>query len=477
LTGEVLTEPREVMTDEVYRWRWVDAANLLLPDDGPDPMAWRWIGEEIVVPLEEARQDPRIQPETRRMLRANHRPGPRPQLTKAGLTPMPGGSTGEDDEFIRMVEVYDLTTKRQIVWADSQVEDRFLIHDLIPEWIDNHPYAILRLGEPILAPEPSPWPYPVVADWLDPQDEYNIRRRQIMEGAKRSSRKVYYDEATFPDHEEAVKALQSPDDMAAVRISDVTRPPISLPDPDLPDAIYKDLPILALDWRIITGQTGARMTEADSETATEATFAERAANLRDTELQRRVLAWMSESGRKMIQCVKRTLTLDLWIALREMTDSEFATYVERSFGIPAAQQRLFAQQFPGVKEAFREQFGQQKWLGVTREQLQFEADVTVAPGSTRPQNLDVERQQSLMFLRIIGQFPQLALSRELLRWIGGKFEFVSERALDEMVILAERMVGIQSKVAGRDQGGANGAPTGGAQTQSMLASLMAGVRE
>ena len=105
---------------------------------------------------------------------------------------------------------------------------------------------------------------------------------------------------------------------------------------------------------------------------------------------------------------------------------------------------------------FRERFGKEKWQRITRENLQFESEVLIAPGSSRPPNLDVERDQWLKFLAIIGQSPQLALSKELLKQTANKFEGISERALDELNALANRMVEINANQAGRNQEGPAG---------------------
>lgn len=472
LTGEILREPDEVLTDEVYRWVWVDAANLLLPDEGPDPTAWTWIGEEIVVPLEDAKRDARFPKDLRTRLVANEtyrrlRPGQaRPQTTSAAM----------GEEFLRYTEAYDIRAKRWIVYATGQAFEEFLVDDVVPRWIDNDPYALLLLGEPILGPDPLPWPVPVVRDWLHPQQEYNIRRRQIMEGAKRAARKVLYTDAAFADEDEATKALQSPDDMQAAKANDLNAVKV-LEVPPLSLDIWRDIPLLDQDWRNITGQPGTRMALAESgTTATADTFAERASSLRDSDMQKAVTRWLSTAGRKMFQCVKETLTLELWVQMRELDDQEFSDYLERVYGFPKDQQTMMARALPGLKEAFRERFGQAKWLPVTREDLIFEADVTVAPGSTRPRNLDTERADWFRFLEILGRAPQLALSRLLLQETAAKFGgTIDERMLDELTALAEKMVQVNARQAGRDQGGANGAAgPGGPQTASILQTLMTG---
>lgn len=472
LDGTPVVEPDEVMTDEVYRWEWVDAANMLLPDEGPDPRKWTWLGEEVVVPLEDAKEDTRFPKAIREQFTSNK--------TSGGQRGRDTGrkSRESDVEMFEYVECYDLRRKTWYIWADGQTFDDFILEETIPAWMDNDPYALLRLGEPILGPEPSPWPVPVVKDWLPIQREYNIRRRQIMEGAKRSARKVFHFEGSFADEGEATKALQSPIDMESVKITSPQLVPQVQTDADLNPSIYKDIPNLISDWRILTGTTGARQANTEGDTATEASFAERAANLRDSDGQKLIVRWMAQAGRKMLQCVKKTLTLDLWIQLRQIDDKDVMEHITTTMGIPV--EALEA--IPGLKSALgpmvKARLAQQKWTAVTREQLIFEADVTVVPGSTRPKNLDVERRQWMEFLRVLGQAPQLALSRQLLGYTAERFDIHDDRLLDELTALAEKMIAVNAKQAGREQagapgGGANGMPP---QAAAALSAMTGGAR-
>lgn len=462
-TGKPMLEPDEVMTDQVYRYQWVDAANMLLPDEGPDMQQWTWLGEEVTVPLDDAKDDPRFSKALRSQLVANatlHTPeASRPRKLREAASRPP--------ELFRYVECYDLKTHCWYVLADGQTFDDFLVDDDIPEWIDDHPYAILPGYTPIQGPEPLPWPLPLIEPWLDLQAEYNIRRRQMMEGAKRSARKGIFEETTFPDVDEAIKVLQSPDDMVFAKVMDLNRPPKMLEAPDLSPAIYKDYAALQADWRDITGQTGARLTDPDSTTATEASFAERQAGLRDVEMQDAITDWLATAGQKMWQCVKTTLTLDLWIQIREMGDKEIQTYLQRVYGIdPQALATV-----PALQQEVRHRFGAQKWQQVSREDLDFEADVTVQPGSTRPKNLEAEKRSWLQFLQIIGANPAIALNPTLLRETLAKFEIDSDTIVDELTATAKKMVEINANQAGRNQGGGGGSPNGGGGLSSLGAVL------
>ena len=465
LTGQTLTEPAEVLTDEVYRWAWVDAASMLFPDEGPDMLKWTWIGEEIVVPLEDAKKDERFRPDVREQLVANR------TANKIRGGREPRRRTDDEEELFEYIEYYDIRKKRLYIWADGQDHTGFLHNEPVPKWIDNDPYAILVLGEPIIGPEPCPWPVPVVRDWLLINEEYNLRRSQITEGAKRSARKILFEDGAFPDEEEARKALQDPGDMIAIRMNPGgVKQVFPITDPDLSGTIYKDVPLLLNDFRMTSGTTGARQADPSGDTATEATLVERAANLRESDAQEAIIRWMGAAGRKMFQCIKATLTLGMFIQLRELDDKELMEYAVRVYQFPPE----IVTMLPGMKEAIRARLGQQKWLQVTRDQLNFEADVTIVPGTNRPANLDMERRQWLEFLRVIGAAPQLILSRELLRYTAEKFGMHDDRLLDELSMMAQKMIQVSANQAGRNQGGSSSGASPG--TSTVLAGATGGSR-
>lgn len=443
----IAIEPDLIVDDDVYRFEWVNAKNMLLPDQGPDPIRWTWLGEEVVVSMEEARNDQRFPQHLRDKLKPNEKEQQRLRGGSGGT----GHERFEDDTdgLVRYFEVYDLINKNHFIWVDDQdFDDEFLVKEPTPEGIEDHPYAILLGWTPILAPDPIPWPFPHTLPWLDLQNEYNIRRQQITEGSKRSGRKIYYDESTFANPDEAIKAMKSSRDMEGVQLTSTDRPPVTLPDPDLPVGIYNDIPMLINDWRVVTGQTGARLTDVERTTATESNFVERAASLRDVDMQQAVGMWLATAGKKMLQLVSQTMTLSRWITIRGMDDSELKRFAQEIYGIKPEVMDLF----PGVMEIIKARFGETKPLEVNRETLEFEASVDVTPGSQRPRTLAEERKDWLELLQIFGQFPQLAMSRELLAETASKYEFINERMVDELQALAKQMIEINANQAGRNQG-------------------------
>ena len=118
-------------------------------------------------------------------------------------------------------------------------------------------------------------------------------------------------------------------------------------------------------------------------------------------------------------------------------------------------------------------FGKEDWQSVSQEMMDFEADVSVVPGSSRPRTLETERMQWMEFLKIIGAFPQLAMSPLLLKETANKFEYISQPMIDELAALAEKMMQVNANQAGRNQGGQ--APGAGQPAQQGLAGMMSAV--
>ena len=451
MTGQPIIEPDFVVSDDTYRFEWVDAKAMLFPDSGPYMRKWAWIGEEVTVSLDEAKADERFPEELRVQFKANVKEDKRYGESSRGRAP-----DSDDDEycqFFRYCELYDIRKKHWYCIAEGQDFDEALIDSAFPEGIEDHPYAILPGWTPILGPDPSPWPLPHVYPWLDVQEEYNIRREQQMQGAKRSARKILYTDGTFSgDHEEALKLFQSSRDMEGVKIADMTQAPRILEEPNINPAIWQDVNLLLNDYRIISGQTGAKMSgSSESNTATEAQFVERASSLRDAELQKAVYKWLKTALKKMLQLVSATLTNGMFVKLRGMTDEEMGQMLMSVYGI----QPEMAVAFPGLSEQLIQTFGNEKLEHISREDLTFEADVDIVPGSTRPRSLAQEKTQFLEFLQIIAQAPQLLMSRALLEELARKYEFLNPAIINELQMLAQMMMQVNATQAGRGQGGQN----------------------
>ncbi len=112
---------------------------------------------------------------------------------------------------------------------------------------------------------------------------------------------------------------------------------------------------------------------------------------------------------------------------------------------------------PELKQSFIERFGDEHWQEVNREDITFDADVTVTPGSMKSRTIEAERQQFLEFISTVLSSPIGLQSRELLMTFARMYEFIDERVVDELVALGEKAAALDAQKAGRFQGDDGGA--------------------
>lgn len=467
--GEPVMEPDEIVSDEVYRIEWVNAENMILPPNEPDCGKWQWIAEEITVPVADAKEDKRFKASLRRQIRANVAPEAEEGFDDASNL----AEMDEDDGEFRYIEYYDIKNKRYYAWADGgdiegdgevNFENELLFDEPLPRGIDDYPYAILLGYTAILDPHPKTWPLPLTYNWLPIEYEHNIRRQQLANGARHSARKVFYDQSTFKSHEDAVTALQSSVDMEAVEVQDVSRVPVVQADPPPSINISADLSALEGDWIRATGMSASAF-GTRSGSATEARIESGAESIRESDLRRSVAMFMEELGHKLFQLVKATMTVDISVKMASMSDQDLSAAIDNRFG-PGSSELLA--QSPGLRQAFIDRFGDETWYKVNREDISFDAKVTVAPGSMKSRTLETERQQFIEFMTLVLQAPIALQSRELLLMLARMFEFVDDRVVDELVALGEKAAMMEAMKAGRfqgDGGGMSGAAAGAAAMQ------------
>lgn len=462
-TGEPMTQPAKILKDEVYRWQWVNWHNMLLPDEGPAMLRWTWIGEEVEVPVEDAKEDERFPA----ALRSQLVPTTKPRSDEAQQALTLAGGEHELDRTLWYTECWDMKGKRHRIYAPGQPfsQTAFLLDDDLPDGVEDHPYAILPGYTAITDPEPSPWPVPQIWNWLGLHKEYNLRRLQMMNAAKRSARKYFYSQDTFPNADDALSAMDSNRDMEGVMVTDLNHPPVVLTDPGSTPDIARDLVALEKDWLNATGLPGERTGNATaSDTATQAIIADRAASLREGRMKNAVNLLLTTCGKKMLQLVKGTMTLSMWVKIRDWTDAEVQEYLRTRFG---PRMSMAAQQTPGLKQLLIERYGREKWTEVTREQLTFEADVGVTPGSARGQTPEQRRQQMTLFVQALAQIavalPTVLTAPAFTQALADLFEVGDELMVDQLIAAVER--GMQQGMIGRQAGqqgnGASAQPTPG----------------
>lgn len=447
--GQIMREPSQIVTDEVYRWDWVNGDKMILPDAGPQFLRWPWIAEEVTVMVDEAREDERFSRNLRTQLVSNtgSSEGYGGIFDMAHEEPMERTT----DEYITYVEYWDMRKRRHIIWCDGQSfsETQFLVDEDYPDGIEKSPYAMLLGFTPIIAPKPCPWPLPYVHSWLPVQEDWDSGRTQMRTGRKRTARKIYYDDSTFEDEDEAVKALQSSMDMQAVKLETTEKLPAYVPDPPLPMNIAQDLQYIDADWHMATGVSGAQGGGKGRNTAAEAKIEAMTGESRDLDMRHSVNIWLASSGENMLSLLKGTMTLGLYAKIKGTTDALFLSYLASQYGPELAQD---ISRFPNMRYAFEQAFGNDRWQRVTRSDLEFEHDVSVAPGSARPRNMETEKQEFYELVKLLGSVPMLKQSRMLLSKVADMFEFFDDSMIDEIMAAGARDMQLEQMKAGRFQG-------------------------
>jgi hypothetical protein len=169
----------------------------------------------------------------------------------------------------------------------------------------------------------------------------------------------------------------------------------------------------------------------------------------------------------MLQLVKATLTLDIWVKIRDWSDAEIQDWLKQRFGHEAG----MIMQSPEAKQQVVAQYGAEKWMSVSREALQFEADVGVVPGSARPRTMEADRQQALLFMRALaelgGVMPMLLTSRRFIQHMAELFELGDELLIDEIITSVQKQMQMMQQQASAKAGapGGNGQMPSPAQMQ------------
>ena len=299
--------------------------------------------------------------------------------------------------------------------------------------------------------------------------------------ARRAARKFLYDPQTFGDEEELDK-FTSDEDMQGVMVNDMTRPPLMFGEASTNPDVLRGIQYMDTKWRIITGASGTRLSDPDSNTATEAILTEQASTIRESDERTQVNKWLATAGKKMLQLLRQTLTLDIWVTLRDFTDAEFQDFlqredVQRVLGLSVGEQNVPAllariQTDDNLRRTFLQRYGRIRPLQVTRERLQFEADVDVLPSASRP----LQQAQLLRLAQVLG--PVVFTSPTFMEELFDSFDLPQGERIAVELQANMRRIEQQQAQQGQEQTGQPTVPTGqenGAVQPNVLQAVRGGV--
>ena len=317
----------------------------------------QWIAQRVVMPLEQAKEDPRFSAKSRKKLKAD---GSLKWFNEDNKQSVP-----DDHGRVTIWEFYDLARGTLSIFADQQKEAGFLLSPIEFPYPYGHPFVMLRNYE-----VPDQFYTIGEIEAIEPlQNELNHTRSAMVLARKLDIPKYMIRKEAMDS--DAIDALTSSDTNALVPIRDDT--PFSevimpIPRNSANAQFYQNhSEVITNDIDRVTG-VNEYMRGASPEirrTATEAGMIQDAANARSADKLARIEIFISEVASRVIQLAQVFLTTEQ------------------------------------VARITTEQ-GAQVWIPYSREDVEGEFDFDVEAGSTQPHNETQNRQQALQLMNTMG---------------------------------------------------------------------------
>ncbi len=411
-TGEPLIEPDEIPVDERYCVTRIHPDDFVWDEDaGPLSDDWHWVGQCIRMTVEDARKDKRF--------------------SKAALKSIESKGEVKDDEFRaredrkkggdvkgRSEKVTQNDTEKKaeqviVTWEIYEIEkkkwhciveggDIPLFHDEpFPKGVEDHPFAVLRF----FLRDDSPYPHPPLAPGMDPQREYNLARSRILTHRKRFNRKYEVFMTGLSDESEASK-LESGEDGTFIKKQIENRVVTAIDDAPLDQMGYAEIGYLEKDLiDVLGGSFQEARGIAGAESATQASIMDKRLEMKEGDAMSMVVDFATTIARKLDQLVQSHITRDEAVKVS------------------------------GPQGEFWELVRADDYQEISGE---FQYSVNV--GATIPRLPHIERSQWMAFLTLLSQFPQLMLSKNLMKRMAEMHHIEDEAMLDQLLDIAKQMM-------------------------------------
>lgn len=359
-SGEIVTEPEEIVTNEKFMARRRSPASMLFDLEAEsDFHDGRFIAEEINLPLDDVKADKKYS--NTADLQATYEVKTSESKLRKELR-----NNDEDDDTIKRVtiyEIYDLEHDKLITLAKGH--EKALRSEKTPKGIDGDPYSFLNFND---IPD-QPYPLSDMKALKSPQEEYNKGYGMISEHAKRFLRKYAYVQGMID--QDQLDALEDPIDGLMFKVKELPLAKVIEPLQDAP--IDSSAPLMTnmslMNFREVSGSTEQdRGLVERRKTAYEASKITEASGIRKQDRRSLVEDWAGDVGSKLLISIQANMTLKDVIAIAGKD-------------------------------------GQRDWKEMTREQLRGNYNVTTIVGSMTPKLPELERQDFMEVMRVLAMFP------------------------------------------------------------------------
>lgn len=288
------------------------------------------------------------------------------------------------------------------------------------------------------------YPIPPVWHWLSPQDEINETREQLRKHRRRFIRKFQVMAGMVDDEE--IEKFESGEDGALIKVAQA-QAISAIDNPDLGSALDKAIVTSSDDLNKLSRTSSEVRGEADRTTATQAQLINQNAQLGESSDRNRISEFYDRIGREALLLIRDNFTIGTWAKFRQNPGELLFQTVQRQ------------------ADTFR-------WVSTQELNDGYDFTIHIDELTLGPGVAQQEQQNFLLFLGIVNQYPQIAMSPILIREAAYRCNYRNEKVIGEfqkMALLHQFSVQQQMQ-QGQPGGSGQPQPGGGNQlAQGILA--------
>ena len=418
--GLPLMEPESIPVNCRYKITRILPDDILFDEDaGPLEDDWSWIAHRIRMTLDQAKRNPKYKKQALKKLEGKggtSDPEVRDRDEKKKGSNVMGHSESsqkkeenkKEPELISFWEIYNLKDKTWLTIAEDgeiPVQDE----EPLPPGVEHHPFSFLFFTPR----ENSVYPIPRVSQGLGAAKEYNKARSDIQKHRKRFNRKYEAARQFVGDDLTEVSKLESGDDGTVIMVQQ-TGGIQPIKDAPLDQMRYQELAYLKAEMvELLGGSSDEARGIAGADSATQAGILDKRLEMKEGDAMSMVVDFVTTIAKKLDQLVQVHI------------DQDEAVHVH------------------GPQGEFWELVKEEDY-----EEVNGEYEYSVNVGATLPRMPQMERASWQAFLSMLSQFPQLLLSKRLLKNMAEQHHIEDEAMIDELYNLGKQMMSGQIPAPG-----------------------------
>ena len=253
------------------------------------------------------------------------------------------------------------------------------------------------------------YPVPPIYHWLAPQDEINQAREQMRNYRRRFTRKYTY----WGVDQEEIEKFKSETDGEVIKLKNPNSSIAAISNPEIGITIVDGLNASRDDFNIVSGSSSDLTTaQSDRTSATQSKITAMKAQIIESVEQLEFTKFYQKIGRLALLEGQEKFTAGLWV-------KQSADPFEKFLG------QINSQRMSPFKY-------------ITSQDLSdgFDVDIEISCINASPAKMQEEFEKYVKFLTMVNQFPQIAMSPDLIRETAYRVGYRNEKIIAEMQKMA-----------------------------------------